>query len=333
MHPPGIPENEIDRLAKLQSLNILDTKPESRFDRYTSMTAHVFKTPISLISLVDRDRQWFKSAQGIEAKETPRDISFCGHAILGDDILEIENAQEDPLFHDNPLVTGEPNIRFYAGAPLKMPSGEKLGTLCIIDRAPRRLSTDDKRLLMNLADMVVGEMVHYVDMETGLGNRNALLFAGARCFDIPPERRRFSLLLFDIDGMLSAQEHTEPESSRTDQFSKLLHQYFPGALSIAHIGADHFCVLLRDDSEFDEILHVSHVCAEARKLLDADSQKNAISPLVGRIRYSREKYSSFDQVMQKADRMFHRREKQLRSQKMPRNRFFEALLRWRKTIY
>ena len=333
MHPPDIPENEADRLAKLQSLNILDTEPERRFDRYTSMTSHVFKTPISLISLVDRDRQWFKSAQGLEATETSRDISFCGHAILGDDVLEVENAPDDPRFRDNPLVTGEPNIRFYAGAPLKLPSGEKLGTLCIIDKAPRRLSGADKRLLMNLADMVVGEMVNYVDTETGLGNRNALLFAGARCFDMPAERGRFSLLLFDINEMLAAQEHIEPELRRSKQFSDLLHRYFPKALSIAHMGANDFCVLLRDDPSFDEILHVSHVCAEARSLICANSDGDAVSPLVGRIRYDRKKYSSFDQVMQEADRMFYRREKLPWPKKMQPNRFVKALVRWRKTIY
>lgn len=333
MHPPDIPQDEADRLAKLQSLNILDTDPERRFDRYTNMAAQVFKTPISLISLVDRNRQWFKSAQGLNATETSRDISFCGHAILGDDVLEVENAPDDPRFSDNPLVTGEPNIRFYAGAPLKMPSGEKLGTLCIIDNAPRRLSADDKRLLMNLADMVVGEMVNYVDTETGLGNRNALLFAGARCFDMPPERRRFSLLLFDINEMLAVQERIEPELTRSKQFSNLLHHYFPKALSIAHMGANDYCVLLRDDPAFDEILHVSHVCAEARNLICANSDGTAVSPLVGRIRYDREKHTSFDEVMREADRMFYRREKRPWPQKVQQNRIIKALMRWRKTIY
>ncbi len=114
--------------------------------------------PIALVSLIDADRQWFKSRQGLDACETGRDISFCGHAILQDDPLVVPDALEDPRFADNPLVTGEPKIRFYAGMPLRLSSGFRVGTLCLIDRKPRRLEPEDLVLFRDLARLVVREL-------------------------------------------------------------------------------------------------------------------------------------------------------------------------------
>lgn len=159
MRPPVFPVNETDRLASLCQLNILDTDPEEGFDRITRIAASHFKVPIALVSLVDSDRQWFKSTQGLDASETSRDISFCGHAILGQDIFYIPDTLEDERFFDNPLVTDSPNIRFYAGAPLSLPNGTKMGTLCIIDRFPRTVSDEDLRVLRDLADCVEQELI------------------------------------------------------------------------------------------------------------------------------------------------------------------------------
>lgn len=183
MQEPNIPPNETDRLATLHSLGILDTPRDGRFDRYTRISARIFDMPIAVISLVDRHRQWFKSTEGFDATEAPRNISFCGHAILGDEVFEVRNALRDPRFRDNPMVINQPNIRFYAGAPLEAPNGHKLGTLCIIDTVPRQLSDEEKIRLKNLADMVVGEMVGYFDTKTGLADQDALLNAGAKCVD------------------------------------------------------------------------------------------------------------------------------------------------------
>ncbi|MGB5330714.1 MAG: GAF domain-containing protein, partial [Gammaproteobacteria bacterium] len=136
MKTPDFPANEKERLETLRSIDILDTDPEERFDRLTRMARRVFGVSIALVSMVDENRQWFKSKAGLDACETGRDISFCGHAILGNDVFVIENALEDERFADNPLVTGPPNIRFYAGVPLRYLNGSKLGTLCIIDQQP-----------------------------------------------------------------------------------------------------------------------------------------------------------------------------------------------------
>jgi PAS domain S-box-containing protein len=158
MQPPAIPDNEAQRLAALRALNVLDTPPEERFDRITRIAARLMDVPICLVSLVDANRQWFKSCVGLAARETPRDISFCGHAILESEALVIPDALAAPRFADNPLVAGEPRIRFYAGQPLSAVDGSRLGTLCLIDRKPRHMSAADLQALRDLAHMVEREL-------------------------------------------------------------------------------------------------------------------------------------------------------------------------------
>ena len=159
MQIPAIPANESSRLAVLRSLKILDTAPEERFDQITRIAQRAFRLPIALISLVDAQRQWFKSCQGLCARETPRNLSFCGHAILDDVPLIVPNALDDPRFYDNPLVVGEPNIRFYAGIPLTVLNGYRIGTLCVIDQQPRTFDTNDTLLLTELGHLVEQELV------------------------------------------------------------------------------------------------------------------------------------------------------------------------------
>lgn len=158
MKAPELPPEEIERQAALERTGLLDTEPEERFDRHTRMARKAFRVPIALVSLVDKNRQWFKSCQGLAASETSRDVSFCGHAIHDSGILIIEDAMEDPRFADNPLVTGAPNIRFYAGAPLHNSEGFRLGTLCLIDHAPRIFDKEDQSLLREIADCVEEEI-------------------------------------------------------------------------------------------------------------------------------------------------------------------------------
>lgn len=158
MQVAAIPDNESMRLAALYELLILDTPPEERFDRIAAFAAHEFDVPIAVITLVDAQRQWFKARVGTEVCETGRDVSFCAHAILQEHIMVVPDALDDPRFADNPLVTGEPHIRFYAGAPLTMPSGLRLGTLCLIDRRPRALDALDLGILGTLRDLAVMEL-------------------------------------------------------------------------------------------------------------------------------------------------------------------------------
>lgn len=148
--------NESDRLATLYKYGVLDSDFEERYERLTRVAAAVFGTPIALISLVDKERQWFKSKLGLAVRETPRDISFCTHAIRDTDVFIVNDAREDERFRRNPLVTGEPHVRFYAGAPLVTYEGHALGTFCVIDRAPRaEFTVEQKGLLKDFADTVV----------------------------------------------------------------------------------------------------------------------------------------------------------------------------------
>jgi len=158
MQPAQPPSDEQARLAALRSYEILDTPAEMEFDDFTWLASQICGTPIALISLVDAERQWFKSKVGIDAEETPREVAFCAHAILDNGIFEVPNALEDERFVDNPLVTGAPDIRFYAGMPLTTPGGHNLGTLCVIDRVPGRLSALQRESLMRLGRQVVAQM-------------------------------------------------------------------------------------------------------------------------------------------------------------------------------
>lgn len=158
MQEPLIPEYEDLRLTALRHLDLLDTAAEERFDRITRVAQRYFHVPFALVSLVDAERQWFKSKQGLDACETTRGVSFCGHAILQDDIFCIPDALLDPRFVDNPLVNGGLNVRFYAGAPLHAPNGQRVGTLCVIDIHPRHPSADELAVLRDLADTVEAEL-------------------------------------------------------------------------------------------------------------------------------------------------------------------------------
>jgi diguanylate cyclase (GGDEF)-like protein len=202
---------ERERLAELHRYEILDTPPEESFDRLVAIASYICDTPISLISLVDETRQWFKARQGLDASEAPRSVAFCAHAIASDDLMIVENAADDGRFAENPLVTGEPKIRFYAGAPLRSHAGARLGTLCVIDRKPRVLTAEQRARLADLAAIAVDEMelrlknrrlaeLNRMDPMIGIYNRLHFMEA-AEIERVRSNRynRPFSILSFDID--------------------------------------------------------------------------------------------------------------------------------------
>lgn len=156
---PDVPADERERLAELAALDVLDTAAEESFDSLARLAAYICGTPISLVSLIDAERQWFKARVGLSVTETPREISFCGHAIIDPDrIFIVADASKDERFRENPLVTGDPDIRFYAGMPLKTGEGSAVGTLCVIDRVPRELTAVQEDALVTLSNAVVTQL-------------------------------------------------------------------------------------------------------------------------------------------------------------------------------
>jgi GAF domain-containing protein len=156
MKAPSPPPDELHRLDALRSLTLLDTRPEADFDAVVALGKSLFAVPICLISLIDADRQWFKAKIGLDAAQTTRAISFCGHAILNPQVFVVLDATKDERFHDNPLVVGPPFIRFYAGAPIELPSGYRIGTVCVIGLEPRTaFGPEEQQRLQSLAALAL----------------------------------------------------------------------------------------------------------------------------------------------------------------------------------
>ncbi|MEK9969095.1 MAG: GAF domain-containing protein [Ferrovibrio sp.] len=177
MIAPRKPGNEPFRLAALHALPLLDTVAEPDFDAIVQLGRTLFNVPTCLVTMVDADRQWFKARSGLDATETPRSVSFCGHAILQEDVFVILDASQDERFHDNPLVTGAPYIRFYAGAPIMLPSGYTIGTVCILDPQPRSNFDDGERTRLAqlarlaLTAITVRALRQDLDISRGLADR------------------------------------------------------------------------------------------------------------------------------------------------------------------
>ncbi len=259
MKSPEIPEGEKLRLAKLRSLRLLDTGEDIRFDRLTRLTGRIFQAPICVISLVDEDRQWFKSCVGLTVSEMPRSMSFCGHAITGTDVLIVEDALEDERFFDNPMVLNDPHIRFYAGCPLILDQ-RKLGTLCIADHSPRSLDQEQIDILRDLASLVEQELAATLmatkDELTGLENRRGFLALAQQSLQLCT-RQGFpvSLLYLDLDHFKTINDlHGHGEGDRVlITFADRIKHICRDSDVVARLGGDEFVLLLinstREQSE------------------------------------------------------------------------------------
>ncbi len=316
MSTAPIPLNEVERIIDLRALEILDTPPEERFDRITRIAQRLFDVPIALVSLVDEDRQWFKSRLGLDAAETPRELSFCAHAILDDGILLVPDAHSDERFRDNPLVTGDPRIRFYAGAPIDSPSGNKMGTLCVIDRKPRELSAEDLATLRDLADMIEKEVAAIQlatsDTLTHLRNRRGFMLVARQVLNFAKRAGKPACLVFvDLDGMKQINDqlgHDEGDRALIHT-ANLLSSSFRDSDITARLAGDEFCVLFSGSSALEARQAVDRLMAAVEEHNRESSP--AISLSIGLADWDPESDETLDELMKRADREMyvHKRSK------------------------
>jgi diguanylate cyclase (GGDEF)-like protein len=319
MEVPHKPMDEVKRLEALRALNVLDTSPEERFDRVTRLARRLFNVPMALVSLVDEDRQWFKSCQGLDASETSRDVSFCGHAILGEEVLVVPDAALDERFRDNPLVTGAPHIRFYAGCPLKVPNGSRVGTLCIIDREPRTLSEEDLASLRDLARMIEKELsavqLATTDELTMISNRRGLEALSRHALGLCRRLGKpASLLFFDLDLFKQINDrfgHAEGDRALV-AFAGLLRRTFRESDVLGRVGGDEFAVLLTDTGAegLDKTLQ------RLQEAVDRHNQDERrgydIIYSVGTVSFDAERHADFADLMHEADALMYARKVEAR---------------------
>lgn len=278
--------NEPRRIQALHELELLDTPPEERFDRLTRLARRLFDVPVALVSLVDGQRQWSKSHDGTPVRELPRELSFCSTAIKKRGLLVVPDALTDERFRDNPLVTSDPSIRFYAGQPISAPGGALVGTLCIIDRSPRELSDEDSELLVDMAHLVERELATVrlatIDELTGLSNRRGFKVLGQHTLAMSRRSGRpATLLVFDLDGFKELNDtlgHAAGDGALVSFAADLLASYRQSDV-VARLGGDEFCVLLSGASA--ETAHVT-----LQKLSLRISQRNEGREPISQVCYS-----------------------------------------------
>lgn len=316
MQKPAIPINEKNRIESLRALNLLDSLPEERFDRITRLARRMFDVPVALISLVDTDRQCFLSSYGLELKGTPRDISFCGHAILGDEIFTVPDATLDARFSDNPLVTNTPNIRFYAGCPIHVPNVSKLGTLCLIDHIPRNFDEDDKALLQDLARLVEQEVVAVqlatLDELTMISNRRGFEVLSKHALSLSKRMQGTASLLFiDLDKFKPINDtygHAEGDYA-LKQFSDILRDVFRDSDVVGRIGGDEFAVLLTMTSAIKS----EEMLERLQEAVSANNKKATrgynLEFSYGIAEYDSEKHDSITTLLAEADHKMFKHKK------------------------
>lgn len=314
MPPAPLPGNESQRLQSLRALNILDTPPEERFDRLTRVARRLFDTPIALMSLIDSDRQWFKSRPGLDFPETPRDHSFCAHAILDEGAFIVRDALTDHRFRENPLVRTFPEIRFYAGYPVRAPDGSALGTLCVIDHEPREIEDEDIDALRDLAGLAEQELRSVAlatsDEVTGLTNRRGFeaiaSYTLALCQRIG---RPATLLYFDLDDFKSINDsegHAAGDRVLQDFAGHLL-STFRDSDVVSRLGGDEFGVLLSGATTHD----LPRPLALLRKRRNSAGQP-IWSFSVGAAVYDPERHADVAQLLDEADQEMYRRKRERR---------------------
>jgi len=312
MIKPPTPHDETFRLQSLHSLKILNTHPNDRYDRITRLAMRIFDVPIALVSLIDKDRQWFQSCQGLDTCEPSREISFFRYAIAQEDLFVIEDARFDKRLIDISLITAEPNFCFYAGYPLKSQSGTRLGTMCIIDGVPRSFSAQDAETLQEMGQMVEGELHALTQATTDeltlISNRRGFTAISAHVLSICRHlKRTTSLLMFDLDGFKEINDkfgHQFGDKALID-FAKFLLKNFRDADVVARIGGDEFCVLCTNLEEINIPIALERLQKKIDEWNAFPGQKGMLGFSVGTIMFDPDRHASIDDLIHDADQAMY----------------------------
>jgi diguanylate cyclase (GGDEF)-like protein len=333
MQAAPLPENEAERLKALGDYNVLDTLPEQAFDDLTALAAYICQTPIALISLIDTNRQWFQSKVGIEIIEIPREWAFCSHAILQPEhILVVANALKDDRFADNPLVKGNPNIRFYAGVPLVTPNGFPIGTLCVIDIIPRQLTEKQLDGLHRLSRQAIAHMelikevrkrqqaemevrlLSLTDELTGLHNRRGFFLLAEQQLKLAHRINVSCWVIFiDLDGLKQINDtlgHDMGDAMLIDA-AQLLKQSFRNSDFVGRLGGDEFIVFVSSSFKDADSIQ-ARLQANIASFNQQHNRDYQLSMSMGIERYAPESNMSLEQLVTRADELMyaHKRLKQ-----------------------
>tara|TARA_R110001583_G_scaffold49730_1_gene155687 strand:+ start:19074 stop:20033 length:960 start_codon:yes stop_codon:yes gene_type:complete len=311
MQQPDIPLNEKKRLATLKSLDVLDTPTEERFDRVTRMAKRMFNVPIALVTLVDENRQWFKSFIGIDIREAPREVSFCGHAILEDEVLIIMSASEDQRFADNPMVLDLPKVEFYAGCPLVV-NGYRLGTLCIADHHTRTFDREDIQALKDLASTVELELsalqMATHDGLTGILNRRGFISLAQNSLNLSV-RNEFpmTLVYLDLDNFKLINDNFGHAIGDMvlSSFATLLNNTFRESDVIARLAGDEFVLLLNSTSKNQAEKVIQTFMLSVSEFYQQQKAQLDISFSSGIVEFEHLKHASIEALLADADQKMY----------------------------
>jgi len=318
MQPAPTPVDEALRLSTLQSLGILDTPPEERFDRLTRLAKRLFNVTIASINFIDAGRQWPKSALGMSLKPIPRDVSFCTHAILNPDIMIVEDTHLDTRFAGNPFVLGDPHLRFYAGAPLTVANGMRLGTLCIADVHPRTLSTEDLQLLRDLATMAEQELIA-VQLATMcdltlLSNRRGFMTLSTHSLHLCQRLKTTAMLLFfDLDHFKQINDsygHAAGDQALME-FAQALKSTFRSSDVIGRLGGDEFVVLLTNTDPGQIHYVIQRLEDEVSQLNQEHDYKIEFS--LGLTLFDPQVHQDIDDLMNESDKQMYQQKRSKRN--------------------
>jgi len=317
MIKPDRPLDETQRLKALYSLNILDTPIDEHFDRLTRMAKRIFDVPVALVTLIDKERQWVKSFAGLNMGNVDRDVSFCGHAILGDEVFVIPDMTQDDRFIDNPMVIDpETNVHFYAGCPIKSSGGMKLGTLCVLDNKPRKFNLDDQENLKDLATMVEREFsaleMATSDSLTGLLNRRGFMMLAESNLKLAKrEHIAMSCVFLDLDNFKMINDefgHSEGDTVLKD-FSDLLKDHLRDSDACARLGGDEFVALLMN-SDQDNSLEIVERIKESLWAYNAKRQSSYnVDFSYGVIQYNEDAHESLESLISIGDELMYEMKK------------------------